>query len=169
MYEEQSLGVYRESEESEGESEFEPTGSRVTVWSRYLAMHARKQLAFDMWWLGLALFLVCIIEVCVHPPYSLQSFTSVQRPELDDVATMSYFNIFTIGRYSLNDRNTVFDLISLVFELVSAYGTVGLSLGLPYVCLTRLDVPNHALNVSHRRTIRSQAPSGRCQSSSFVS
>ena len=42
-------------------------------------MHARKQLAFgmllmiffsvtdiaeDMWWLGLALFLVCIIEVC---------------------------------------------------------------------------------------------------------
>ncbi|SJK97970.1 uncharacterized protein ARMOST_01226 [Armillaria ostoyae] len=99
VYEEQSLGVYRETEESEGESEFEPTGSRVTVWSRYLAMHARKQLAFDMWWLGLALFLVCIIE----------------RPELDDVATMSYFNIFTI-----------------VFELVSAYGTVGLSLGLPY-------------------------------------
>lgn len=99
VYEEQSLGIYRETEESEGESQFEPTGPRVTVWSRYLAMHARKQLAFDMWWLGLALFLVCII----------------QRPELDDAATMSYFNIFTI-----------------VFELVSAYGTVGLSLGLPY-------------------------------------
>ncbi|KAK0226367.1 cation transport protein-domain-containing protein [Armillaria fumosa] len=99
VYEEQSLGVYRETEESEGESQFEPTGPRVTVWSRYLAMHARKQLAFDMWWLGLALFLVCIIE----------------RSELDDFATMSYFNIFTI-----------------VFELVSAYGTVGLSLGLPY-------------------------------------
>ncbi|KAK0195856.1 cation transport protein-domain-containing protein [Armillaria mellea] len=99
VYEEQSLGVYRETKESEGESAFEPTGPRVTVWSRYLAMHARKQLAFDMWWLGLALFLVCIIE----------------RPELDDEATMSYFNIFTI-----------------VFELVSAYGTVGLSLGLPY-------------------------------------
>ncbi|KAK0212417.1 cation transport protein-domain-containing protein [Desarmillaria ectypa] len=99
VYEEQSLGVYREAEESENESEFEPTGPRVTVWSRYLTMHARKQLAFDMWWLGLALFLVCIIE----------------RPELDDTATMSYFNIFTI-----------------VFELVSAYGTVGLSLGVPY-------------------------------------
>ncbi|KAG7449729.1 uncharacterized protein BT62DRAFT_928462 [Guyanagaster necrorhizus] len=99
VYEEQSLGIYRESEESETESEFEPTGPRVVVWSRYLTMHARKQLAFDMWWLGLALFLVCIIE----------------RPELDNTATMSYFNIFTI-----------------VFELVSAYGTVGLSLGLPY-------------------------------------
>ena len=47
-------------------------------------MHARKQLAFgmrpfhvlvhgvhchrlDMWWLGLALFLLCIIEVCCSP------------------------------------------------------------------------------------------------------
>ena len=52
----------------------------MTVWGSYLALHARKQLAFgtissrvrvrgvqyrrlDMWWLGLALFLLCIIEV----------------------------------------------------------------------------------------------------------
>ena len=53
----------------------------MTVWGNYLALHARKQLAFgtrlsrdksyalvihcrsDMWWLGLAVFLVCIIEV----------------------------------------------------------------------------------------------------------
>ncbi|KAF5357330.1 hypothetical protein D9758_005883 [Tetrapyrgos nigripes] len=92
VYEEQSLGVFRDGEE-EDEHEFQATGSRVTVWSRYLAMHARKQLSFDMWWLGLALFL---------------------RHNLDDESSAVWFNIFTI-----------------VFELVSAYGTVGLSLGLP--------------------------------------
>ncbi|THV06206.1 hypothetical protein K435DRAFT_773402 [Dendrothele bispora CBS 962.96] len=96
VYEEQSLGVFRDDDEDE--DNFEATGSRVTVWSRYLALHARKQLSFDMWWLGLALFLVCIIE----------------RHNLDDESTAVWFNIFTI-----------------IFELVSAYGTVGLSLGLP--------------------------------------
>ncbi|RDB25358.1 Low-affinity potassium transport protein [Hypsizygus marmoreus] len=97
VYEEQSLGIFPEDEETD-EEDFEPTGPRVSVWSRYLAMHARKQLAFDMWWLGLALFLVCIIE----------------RHNLDDPLSAIWFNIF-----------------SVVFELVSAYGTVGLSLGVP--------------------------------------
>ncbi|KAF7969625.1 hypothetical protein HWV62_26803 [Athelia sp. TMB] len=97
VYEEKSLGVFRD-DESYDEAQFEPTGSRMTVWSQYLAMHARKQLAFDMWWLGLALFLVCIVE----------------RSAINDNANLSWFNIFTI-----------------VFELVSAYGTVGLSLGIP--------------------------------------
>lgn len=45
VYEEQSLGVFKDDED-EDEDEFEPAGPRVTVWSRYLAMHARKQLAF---------------------------------------------------------------------------------------------------------------------------
>jgi len=98
VYEEQSLGVFRNDDESEAEHEFQPVGSRVAIWSRYLAMHARRQLAFDMWWLGLALFLVCIIE----------------RGGLDNANNYGWFNIFTI-----------------VFELVSAYGTVGLSLGIP--------------------------------------
>ncbi|KAJ7496885.1 cation transport protein-domain-containing protein [Mycena latifolia] len=99
VYEEQSLGVFREDADSDDEDNFQPTGeSRVTVWSRYLAMHARRQLAFDMWWLGLAVFLVCIIE----------------RHNIDLEANATWFNIF-----------------SVVFELVSAYGTVGLSLGTP--------------------------------------
>lgn len=82
MYEEKSLGVFRDGDESLHEEEISLSGNRATVWSRYLAMHARKQLSFgehflysslntcllwsgysDMWWLGLALFLVCIIEV----------------------------------------------------------------------------------------------------------
>ncbi|TFK44919.1 cation transport protein-domain-containing protein [Crucibulum laeve] len=98
VYEEQSLGVFPD-EDPDPDSQTVPQGqSRMTIWSRYLAMHARKQLAFDMWWLGLALFLVCIIE----------------RSHIDDPDTLSWFSIFTI-----------------VFELVSAYGTVGLSLGMP--------------------------------------
>jgi len=96
VYEEQSLGVFRD--DNELEEQFQPTGDRVTVWGRYLAMHARKQLSFDMWWLALALFLVCIIE----------------RDNLDNINSLHWFNIFAI-----------------VFELVSAYGTVGLSLGIP--------------------------------------
>ncbi|KAI0941630.1 hypothetical protein AcW1_003472 [Taiwanofungus camphoratus] len=98
VYEEKSLGVF-DDDESVDEEYFNPTGNRVTVWSRYLAMHMRKQLSFDMWWLGLASFLVCIIE----------------RDGLEDEANATWFNIFRI-----------------IFELVSAYGTVGLSLGVPY-------------------------------------
>ncbi|ETW74843.1 potassium transporter [Heterobasidion irregulare TC 32-1] len=99
VYEEKSLGIYPEEDDSDDEDDFTPSGGRITVWSRYLAMHARKQLAFDMWWLGLALFLVCIIE----------------RGPLMNVNNQGWFTIFNV-----------------VFELVSAYGTVGLSLGLPY-------------------------------------
>ncbi|KAJ7594901.1 cation transport protein-domain-containing protein [Mycena floridula] len=98
VYEEQSLGVFKDDDDEEEEHSFQPVGPRVTVWSRYLTMHARKQLAFDMWWLGLALFLVCIIE----------------RADIDKPENALWLNIF-----------------SIIFELVSAYGTVGLSLGIP--------------------------------------
>ncbi|KAH7102157.1 cation transport protein-domain-containing protein [Auriculariales sp. MPI-PUGE-AT-0066] len=97
VYEEKSLGVFDDEERGDGD---EPSGDgpRGAVWGRYLTWHARKQLAFDMWWLGLALFLICIVE----------------RSDLQDEENASWFNIF-----------------SIVFELVSAYGTVGLSLGIP--------------------------------------
>lgn len=45
VYEEQSLGVFHDIED-EVEEEFETSGPRMRVWSRYLAMHARRQLAF---------------------------------------------------------------------------------------------------------------------------
>ncbi|KAI5995376.1 cation transport protein-domain-containing protein [Pisolithus marmoratus] len=96
VYEERSLGVFRSDEEDEETSH--PIGSRVAIWGRYLGMHARRQLSRDMWWLWLALFLVCIIEV----------------NNLDNPNLQGWFNIFTI-----------------IFELVSAYGSVGLSLGVP--------------------------------------
>ncbi|PPQ63028.1 hypothetical protein CVT24_005974, partial [Panaeolus cyanescens] len=98
VYEEQSLGIYDQKDEDE-ESKFNPEGGpRLKVWSQYLAIHARKQLAFDMWWIALSLFLICCKEAA----------------RIDDPANATWFNIFTI-----------------LFELVSAYGTVGLSLGIP--------------------------------------
>ncbi|KZT01449.1 uncharacterized protein LAESUDRAFT_731151 [Laetiporus sulphureus 93-53] len=98
VYEEKSLGIYEDDNDATA-SLFDPRENRVTVWSRYLATHMRKQLSFDMWWLGTALVLVCIIE----------------RDGLEDESNSSWFNIFRI-----------------LFEIVSAYGGVGLSLGVPY-------------------------------------
>lgn len=82
MYEENSLGVYEEEEEEEPSVE----GTRVAVWGRYLAWHARRQLAFDMWWLGLALFLVCIIE----------------RSKLQDENNFSWFTIFAVSKLAFS-------------------------------------------------------------------
>ncbi len=58
-----------------------------------------SSLAFDIWWLGFALWLICIIE----------------RHNIEDPESNGWFTIF-----------------SCLFELTSAYGTVGLSLGTPY-------------------------------------
>lgn len=47
VYEEKSLGVFRDDESSIDEEDFNPTGgNRAAIWGRYLAMHARKQLSF---------------------------------------------------------------------------------------------------------------------------
>lgn len=43
VYEERSLGVFDDENEFEEPSS---EGSRVHVWGRYIAWHARKQLAF---------------------------------------------------------------------------------------------------------------------------
>lgn len=70
VYEEQSLGIYgKEEDGDEDEEQFQNQhgDSRVAVWGRYLGHHARRQLAFDIWWLALAVFLVCIIEVKKSP------------------------------------------------------------------------------------------------------
>ncbi|KXN87472.1 Low-affinity potassium transport protein [Leucoagaricus sp. SymC.cos] len=98
VYEEQSLGVFEDVDEDLNEENFETSGpSRVNVWSRYLFMHARRQLAFDIWWLAIAIFLICIVE----------------RHQLNDPTNNEWFNVFNI-----------------TFEIVSAYGSVGLSLGI---------------------------------------
>lgn len=65
----------------------------------------------DMWWLGLALFLVCIIEVCfISITFGLSELLIVsylQRDGLDNAANSTWFSIFTIRRchYTPHDRN----------------------------------------------------------------
>jgi len=90
VYEERSLGLAEDDSSEDGGEE--PTDK---IWGSHLAWHARKQLAFDMWWIVLALVLICIIE----------------RRKIDDA------------------RQTGIDIFPLTFEIISAYGTVGLSLG----------------------------------------
>ncbi|GAA6035920.1 hypothetical protein JCM8097_005165 [Rhodosporidiobolus ruineniae] len=94
VYEEKSMGVYDEDfdeDPDDVEARFEQSHSAT----QYIGYHARKQLAFDLWWLALAVWLICIVE--------RHRIGSSDWPEV-----------------------TIF---SLIFEIVSAYGTVGLSLG----------------------------------------
>lgn len=98
VYEERSLGVYTEKKGDPSEDAELPNDASATGWGTYLAAHARRQLAFDIWWLGFALWLVCIIE----------------RRDIQDPSSNGWFTVF-----------------SCLFELTSAYGTVGLSTGTP--------------------------------------
>ncbi|WRT64079.1 uncharacterized protein IL334_001007 [Kwoniella shivajii] len=95
VYEEKSLGLFGEEDEDEEGEENEGEGAQAVA--KYIGWHARRQLAFDIWWLGFALWLICIIE-----------------------------------RGHINNDEQNFNIFNVIFELVSAYGTVGLSLGVSY-------------------------------------
>lgn len=85
VYEEQSLGVYVDHENTDSKS------------PSLIATHLRKQLSFDLWFVFLALFIITIAE----------------------------------GDKLSPTGNPYFSTFSVMFEIVSAYGTVGLSLGFP--------------------------------------
>lgn len=87
VYEEKSLGVYG-SQQDENENEEEQS---------YIGAHLRRQLSFDLWYVFLGLFIICIVE----------------------------------GDRLQNTNEYAFTIFSVLFEIVSAYGTVGLSLGYP--------------------------------------
>ncbi|TQV99494.1 trk family potassium uptake protein [Cordyceps javanica] len=82
VYEEKSLGVYDNNEGAEQEA------SALS----YVGTHLRRQLSFDLWFVFLGFFILCISE----------------GPKI---------------------QAKRFDLFSILFEVVSAYGTVGLSMG----------------------------------------
>jgi potassium uptake Trk family protein len=86
-YEEKSVGIYGAEENLD-----EQQGSKM-----YLLSHMRNQLSFDLWYIFLGVFCICIAE-------------SDRIMSREDYA----FNVFAI-----------------FFEVVSAYGNVGLSLGHP--------------------------------------
>lgn len=111
VYEEQSLGVYMKGEEqskpSNNDEEDEDTTAEASdgpVQSKikdvesssksFIGTHLRNQLSFDLWFIFLGLFIICIAEG---------------------------------GK--LTDRPMDFTVFKVLFEIISAYGTVGLSLG----------------------------------------
>jgi potassium uptake Trk family protein len=88
VYEEKSLGIWGGEEDPEQDGE-----------QSYVGQHLRRQLSFDLWYVFLGFFVICIVEG---------------------------------GRLS-NTNDYAFTMFSVLFEIVSAYGTVGLSLGYPNV------------------------------------
>ncbi|KAF3210380.1 hypothetical protein TWF106_010676 [Orbilia oligospora] len=87
-YEETSLGIYpidSDPDEEHGRS--------------YLLMHMQNQLSFDLWYIFLGIFCICIAEA----------------PKIMD------------------EKDPAFAVFPIFFEVVSAYGNVGLSLGHPAV------------------------------------
>lgn len=88
VYEEKSLGIYAGAEEEEGDGNKQPS---------YVGAHLRKQLSFDLWYIFLGLFIICVVE----------------------------------GSQLENNSDYAFTIFAVLFEIVSAYGTVGLSLGYP--------------------------------------
>ncbi|KAG9044583.1 low affinity potassium transporter [Tulasnella sp. UAMH 9824] len=72
VYEQRSLGVYENVEEDpEGlDPDVDEDAAKLVrgpkgevLFSKYLGMHVRRQLSYDLWWLALALFLILITEV----------------------------------------------------------------------------------------------------------
>jgi potassium uptake Trk family protein len=91
VYEEKSLGIYG----GEMVEELDANGKQPS----YVSAHLRRQLSFDLWYIFLGLFFICIIEG--------SRIQNVQGPD------------------------SSFTQFSVLFEIISAYGTVGLSLGFP--------------------------------------
>lgn len=84
-YEERALGTYSEASEAEDN---QSSGT-------YLMNHVRGQLSFDLWYIFLGTFIICIVEAG------------------------------PIG----DPTNYAFSVFAVLFEVTSAYGNVGLSLG----------------------------------------
>lgn len=108
VYEERSLGIYADDQESEQSSQGGilsriqshlvggGPGDGVESNGTFVRAQLRAQLAHDAWLISLALFLIMIIE---------------NQQFVDDPADFSVFNF--------------------IFEIVSAYGCVGISIGAP--------------------------------------
>ncbi|KAL2271814.1 hypothetical protein VTJ83DRAFT_1185 [Remersonia thermophila] len=89
VYEEKSLGIYSTDTDEQLNQSNQSDLS-------YVGSHLRRQLSFDLWYIVLGFFILCIAE----------------GPKL---------------------MNGEFNQFAVLFEVVSAYGTVGMSLGYPGV------------------------------------
>lgn len=99
VYEEQSLGVYaghhEQQQQQEGQGNTDDADNQNAT--SFIGAHLRKQLSFDLWFVFMGLFIICIAE----------------------------------GDRIKDPNYPEFSIFQVLFEVVSAYGTVGLSLGYP--------------------------------------
>lgn len=95
VYEEGSLGLY----DDELRDEASGAQSSTNVWGRFLSEQVRRQLAFDLWWIALAVWTVLIAE----------------QSKVENTTKYPNLSVFTV-----------------LYEVISAYGTVGLSVGAQY-------------------------------------
>lgn len=124
---------------------------------------SRANIVLDMWWLAVSLWLICIVEVSVRRRCaSTVAHAPRQRYGIMDPAK-PWFNVFAIRTPCPSAKRFHVNLHP-VFEVVSAYGTVGLSLGLPTVSRALLHA--RPADARRRRTTRSQACSTSSRSSS---
>ncbi|KAM7205055.1 Low-affinity potassium transport protein [Rhypophila sp. PSN 637] len=84
VYEEKSLGIYNKGNDVDE--------ANASSDMSYVSAHLRRQLSFDLWYIFVGFFIVCISE----------------------------------GTKLMNNE---FSMFAVLFEIVSAYGTVGMSLG----------------------------------------
>lgn len=103
-YEEQSVGLYQGDLDID-----EQRGSKT-----YLITHMRNQLSFDLWYVFLGVFCICAAES-----------KRIMNPD-DPVSSPHPPPLFS---FPLTPQ--AFSVFSIFFEVVSAYGNVGLSLGYP--------------------------------------
>lgn len=103
VYEEKSLGIYSDTDNDDAESNSNSNDNTQTT-RNDLGYHIQKQLSFDLWYIVLGAFLIALVE-----GDRLQSGQQQQQPQQANEPSFSLFPI--------------------LFEVVSAYGTVGLSLG----------------------------------------
>lgn len=102
VYEEKSLGIYSDTDD-DAESNSNSNSNTQSTTRNDLGYHIQKQLSFDLWYIVLGAFLIALVE-----GDRLQSRQQQQQPQQNESS---------------------FSLFSILFEVVSAYGTVGLSLG----------------------------------------
>lgn len=104
------------TEEEEEEPNLPETISRRERIGKYFGWHLRRQVAYDIWWLVCGIFLICIVE----------------RTKIMDDDNAPWFNIFRIGAFRIvPSALPLLMKCTIVFELVSAFGGIGLTLGIP--------------------------------------
>ena len=110
VYEERSLGVF-EQDDGELDEDNEPSyqGKRSHVFGKYLWWHMRRQLAFDIWPLTLAIFAIACFE----------------RGKFLDPSRADYFTIFRIIFECTSAYSTIGLSMGLPFNNYSFAGSFG--------------------------------------------